>query len=157
MKRSLLIAALSIAFCAWAGAPMDNLPRRRAASADLLEKTGSLLPGGGSIVLEQEQPGKMLCKYLVAYLPEGTEALRLSWREKVTGLVKGAKPWFDARVICEFLGPDGRKMSGVRHPQPAYTQKDRPDYSSHSPENCPLCKAGVKLDALVNSYGISSL
>ena len=25
------------------------------------------------------------------------------------------------------------------------------------PNECPLCKAGVKLDALVNSYGISSL
>ena len=30
------------------------------------------------------------------------------------------------------------------------------DYSSLPPNQCPLCKNGVKLDALVNSYGISS-
>ncbi len=105
-----------------------ELAKRRAKCAARLEKTGSLLPGDGAIVLEQTEPGKMLCKYIVAYIPEGTEALRLSWREKITGLVKGEKPWFDARVIAEFLGPDGKKMKGVRHPQPAYSQKDRPEW-----------------------------
>ena len=30
------------------------------------------------------------------------------------------------------------------------------DYKSLPANQCPLCKAGVKLDALVNSYGISS-
>ncbi|MBR1837115.1 MAG: cellulase family glycosylhydrolase, partial [Kiritimatiellae bacterium] len=105
-----------------------EVAKRRAKCADRLAKTGSLLPGDGSIVLEQTVPGKMNNKYLVAYIPEGTEALSLSWREKITGLVKGDKPWFDARIISEFLGPDGKKMSGVRHPQPAYSQKDRPEW-----------------------------
>ena len=30
------------------------------------------------------------------------------------------------------------------------------DYESNPTNRCPLCKAGVKLDAIVNSYGISS-
>lgn len=30
------------------------------------------------------------------------------------------------------------------------------DYESTSARDCPLCKAGVKVDALVNTYGISS-
>ena len=30
------------------------------------------------------------------------------------------------------------------------------DYMSTSSHDCPLCKAGVKLDAMVNTYGISS-
>lgn len=30
------------------------------------------------------------------------------------------------------------------------------DYSSYPVQRCPLCKAGVKLDAMVNSYGVSS-
>ena len=30
------------------------------------------------------------------------------------------------------------------------------DYSSVAPNQCPMCKAGEKLDALVNSYGVSS-
>ena len=31
-----------------------------------------------------------------------------------------------------------------------------PDYLSTSSHDCPLCRAGIKLDALVNSHGISS-
>ena len=30
---------------------------------------------------------------------------------------------------------------------------DAPGYSSYSPVDCPLCRAGVKVDAVVNSYG----
>ena len=32
---------------------------------------------------------------------------------------------------------------------------DIPDYSSYAPVDCPLCKSGVKVDAVVNSYGYS--
>jgi orotate phosphoribosyltransferase len=38
-----------------------------------------------------------------------------------------------------------------------FTQKDLPDYSSHSPENCPLCKAGVPIDGICNAFGVASL
>ena len=31
-----------------------------------------------------------------------------------------------------------------------------PDYESTPAHECPLCKAGIKLDAMVNTYGISS-
>lgn len=34
---------------------------------------------------------------------------------------------------------------------------DLPDYQSYSPVNCPLCKSGVKVDAVVNSYGYSKI
>ncbi len=34
---------------------------------------------------------------------------------------------------------------------------DLDDYQSHPAHECPLCKAGVKLDALINSYGFSKL
>lgn len=33
--------------------------------------------------------------------------------------------------------------------------EDIPDYSSYAPVDCPLCKGGVKVDAVVNSYGYS--
>lgn len=32
-----------------------------------------------------------------------------------------------------------------------------PDYRSHAPVECPLCKSGVKVDAVVNSYGYSKI
>lgn len=34
---------------------------------------------------------------------------------------------------------------------------DVPDYSSYAPVDCPLCKSGVKVDAVVNSYGYSKI
>ena len=37
-----------------------------------------------------------------------------------------------------------------------YNKDDLDGYQSHASRECPLCKAGVKLDALVNSHGISS-
>lgn len=40
--------------------------------------------------------------------------------------------------------------------QSIYTKDDVDGYESHPARECPLCKAGVKLDALVNSHGISS-
>ena len=36
------------------------------------------------------------------------------------------------------------------------TKNDLSDYISKPSRECPLCKAGVKLDAMVNSHGISS-
>lgn len=33
--------------------------------------------------------------------------------------------------------------------------EDIPDYASYAPVDCPLCKSGVKVDAVVNSYGYS--
>ncbi len=35
--------------------------------------------------------------------------------------------------------------------------KDIPDYASYAPTDCPLCKKGVKVDAVVNSYGYSKI
>ena len=37
-----------------------------------------------------------------------------------------------------------------------YTKDQLDGYASYSSRECPLCKAGIKIDALVNSHGISS-
>ena len=37
-----------------------------------------------------------------------------------------------------------------------YNKGDLDGYASYSSRECPLCKAGIKLDAMVNSHGISS-
>lgn len=39
----------------------------------------------------------------------------------------------------------------------AFDPNDLPDYNVYSSHDCPLCKAGVKLDALINSHGFSKL
>ena len=38
-----------------------------------------------------------------------------------------------------------------------YNIKDLPDYESYDYRDCPYCKKGIKLDALVNSHGYSEL
>ena len=39
----------------------------------------------------------------------------------------------------------------------AFDPNDTPEYSSYAPHECPMCKAGQRLDGLVNSFGISKL
>lgn len=44
------------------------------------------------------------------------------------------------------------------HPvRSVYSIADLPDYESYDYRDCPYCKAGKKVDALVNSFGYSSL
>ena len=43
------------------------------------------------------------------------------------------------------------------HINSVFTDKDLPDYESHDFVECPFCKQGKKLDALVNSFGYSKL
>ena len=38
-----------------------------------------------------------------------------------------------------------------------YNIADLPDYESYDYRDCPYCKQGIKLDALVNSHGYSEL
>ena len=38
-----------------------------------------------------------------------------------------------------------------------YSLNDLPDYESYNYKDCPMCKAGRKIDALVNSFGYSSI
>ena len=38
-----------------------------------------------------------------------------------------------------------------------YSVSDLPDYASYEYRDCPMCKAGIRLDALINSHGYSAL
>ena len=38
-----------------------------------------------------------------------------------------------------------------------FNPNNLPDYASYLAHECPQCKAGVKLDALVNGFGYSKL
>ena len=46
---------------------------------------------------------------------------------------------------------DGVKVKSV------FTEDDLPHYETYLPSECPMCKAGQKVDALINSFGYSKL
>ena len=56
--------------------------------------------------------------------------------------------------ICAVFST-GQKCAGIPITSIFHADLLR-DYMCASPADCPLCREGVKLDALVNSYGISS-
>jgi len=76
---------------------------------------------------------------------------------------------FTAKRSIEAIGYYGGYVAGVAsiyravdevagYPvRSVYSVADLPDYESFDYRECPYCKAGKKLDALVNSFGYSAL
>lgn len=76
---------------------------------------------------------------------------------------------FTAKRAIEAIGYYGGYVAGVAaiyravdevegYPvRSVYSLDDLPDYASYDYRDCPYCKRGVKLDALVNSFGYSAL
>ncbi|MBI1248880.1 hypothetical protein GC197_13695 [bacterium] len=85
---------------------------------------GSWEKEGGNhfIRLKSPEPGQMVMMYQELKLPPGTEALRLSWKQRVSNLKKGKNSWFDARIMLEFVDDQHQKLKPA--PKPAATGKD---------------------------------
>ncbi len=76
---------------------------------------------------------------------------------------------FTARRSIEAIGYYGGNVAGVAaiyravdeingYPvRSIYSMADLPEYRSYDYRDCPYCKAGRKIDALVNSFGYSEL
>ena len=76
---------------------------------------------------------------------------------------------FTAKRSIEAIGYYGGYVAGVAaiyravdevagHPvRSIYSVQDLPDYASYDYRECPYCKEGKKIDALVNSFGYSEL
>ena len=76
---------------------------------------------------------------------------------------------YTAKRSIEAIGYYGGYVAGVAaiyravdevagHPvRSVYSVSDLPDYESYDYRECPYCKNGQKLDALVNSFGYSAL
>ena len=76
---------------------------------------------------------------------------------------------FTAKRAIEAIGYYGGNIAGVAaiyravdevegHPvRSVYSVEDLPDYASYDYRECPYCKQGRRIEALVNSYGYSAL
>lgn len=108
--------------------------------------------------------------------PEFNANSQLFFRENIQPMIRGkyvlvlmasVTTGFTAKRSIEAIGYYGGMVAGVAaiyravdqvegYPvRSVYSVKDLPDYESYDYRECPYCKAGRKIDALVNSYGYS--
>ena len=110
--------------------------------------------------------------------PEYNANSQIIFRENVTSMIRGkhvlilmasVTTGFTAKRSIEAIGYYGGYVAGVAaiyravdevagYPvRSVYSVNDLPDYASYDYHDCPYCKQGQKIDALVNSFGYSNL
>ena len=110
--------------------------------------------------------------------PEYNANSQIIFRDNIMPMIKGktvvvlmasVTTGYTANKAIEAIGYYGGYVTGVAaiyravdevagYPvRSIYSISDLPDYESHDYRDCPYCKQGAKLDALVNSFGYSEL
>lgn len=110
--------------------------------------------------------------------PEHTSGSQLLLRDNVIPAVKGKNvlilaasvtTGYTASAAMEAVKYYGGNVAGISaifatvdecmgmEVNSVFDPNDLKDYSSYSAHQCPMCKAGKKIDALVNSHGYSKL
>lgn len=79
--------------------------------------------GNHFLRLTSPEAGKMVLLYQPINIPEGTKALDLKWRQRVTGLKRGKNSWFDARIMMNYRDAIGGTLIKPGPPNPN-TAKD---------------------------------
>ena len=110
--------------------------------------------------------------------PEHTAGSQLLFRDNTVSMIQGkcvlvlaasVTTGYTAQSAVEAVQYYGGMVTGIAaifatadtcagHPvRSVFNPKDLSDYASYSAHDCPLCKEGKKIDALVNSFGFSKL
>ena len=110
--------------------------------------------------------------------PEYNANSQMIFRDNIQPMIRGKNvlvlmasmtTGFTAKRSIEAIGYYGGFISGVAALYSAvndaggypvasvYSLSDLPDYASYDYRECPYCKQGIKIDALVNSFGYSVL
>ena len=110
--------------------------------------------------------------------PEYNANSQIIFRDNIKPMIKGKHvlvlmasmtTGFTAKRSIEAIGYYGGYIAGVAALYSAvteaggypvasvYTLSDLPDYQSYDYRECPYCKQGIPIDALVNSFGYSAL
>ena len=110
--------------------------------------------------------------------PEHTANSQLIFRDNIAPMIKGKHvlilaasvvTGYTANAAIEAVKYYGGTTVGIASifatvdecngykVQSAFNPTDLPDYATYSSNDCPLCKKGVKIDALVNTFGFSKL
>ena len=110
--------------------------------------------------------------------PEYNSNSQIIFRDNIRPMIQGktvlilmasVSTGYTATKAMEAIGYYGGRVAGVAaiyravdeiagYPvRSIYSLEDFPDYESYDYRDCPYCKKGVRLDALVNSFGYSAL
>jgi len=110
--------------------------------------------------------------------PEYNANSQMIFRDNIKPMIRGKNvlvlmasmtTGFTAKRSIEAIGYYGGYVAGVAALYSAvrdaggypvasvYTLSDLPDYASYDYRECPYCKKGIPIDALVNSFGYSAL
>ena len=110
--------------------------------------------------------------------PEYNANSQIIFRDNIQPMIRGkhilvlmasATTGFTAKKAIEAIGYYGGQVTALAaiyravdevggYPiHSVYSQADIPDYASFEAHDCPYCKAGRRIDALVNSFGYSAL
>lgn len=110
--------------------------------------------------------------------PEYNANSQIIFRDNIKPMIKGKHvlvlmasmtTGFTAKRSIEAIGYYGGYIAGVAAMYSAvkeaggypvasvYSLSDLPDYASYDYRECPYCKQGIPIDALVNSFGYSAL
>ncbi|MDO4475301.1 MAG: orotate phosphoribosyltransferase [Lachnospiraceae bacterium] len=105
---------------------------------------------GGQLIFRDNMQSMIANKHVLLLLASATTGITvkraLECIRYYGGIPEGAAALFSAVDSVE-----GFRVSTLFGP------RDLPDYKSVHATECPLCKAGQKLDAIVNSYGYSKM
>ena len=110
--------------------------------------------------------------------PEFSTSSQMIFRDNIQPMIRGkhvlvlmasVTTGYTAKRSIEAIGYYGGRVAGVAaiyravdqvegYPvRSIYSVDDLPDYESYDYRECPYCKRGRKLDALVNSFGFSAI
>lgn len=110
--------------------------------------------------------------------PEFASSSQMIFRDNIQPMIKGkhvlilmasVTTGYTAKRSIETISYYGGRVAGVAAIYRAvdeiegysvrsiYSIDDLPDYESYDYRECPYCRQGVKLDALINSHGYSAL
>ncbi len=110
--------------------------------------------------------------------PEHTTGSQLIFRDNTAPMITGkhvlvlaasVTTGYTAEAACEAINYYGGTVVGISAifstqetcggyaVHSVFNPHDLPEYASYNSNNCPMCKEGKKLDALVNSHGYSKL
>lgn len=104
--------------------------------------------------------GKLIFRDNARFMLEGKNVLLL-----LASITTGSTVEKGARCVQYYGGSVAGVCSIYSHLNEAagvpvvslFNTADLPDYASYSPEECPLCREGMEVDAVVDKYGYSKL